>query len=421
VFVLDGSHDFDFLARVLHKLLLNFTWWVNRKDAEGNNVFEGGFLGLDNVGPFDRGAALPVAGVLEQSDGTAWMAMYALNMLEMSLLLALRQPSYGDLATKFLEHFAYIASAAYEQGLWDEEDAFFYDVIRQSDGEKVPLKVRSVVGLLPLAATTILSSVTLNRLPDVAGRLRWFLNNKPEYADALGSRRIRDGQQRRLLSAVGPDQLMRILVRMLDQDEFLSPHGLRTLSRAHLERPFTVTLAGNDFTVGYEPAESTTGLFGGNSNWRGPVWFPVNHLIIEGLRRYYEFFGDDLLVEYPTGSGEKKSLGQIADDLTQRLIGLFLLDGNGRRPVHGDSPLFQHREHWRDLIPFHEYFHGDTGAGLGASHQTGWTALVVDLILTLHENRAASTDAAAAPPPPARSARSGRKTKRRGILGRRNE
>jgi hypothetical protein len=246
-----------------------------------------------------------------------------------------------------------------------------------------------VVGLIPLAANTILSSVTLNRLPDVSGRLRWFLANKPEYADALSSRRIRNGQQQRLLSAVGPDQLMRILVRMLDQDEFLSPHGLRTLSRAHLTQPFTVTLGGNEFTVGYEPAESTTGMFGGNSNWRGPVWFPVNHLIIEGLRRFGDFYGDDLLVEYPTGSGEKRTFGQIADDLSQRMVNLFLLDGSGRRPVHGDVELFQRDQRWRDLIPFYEYFHGDTGAGLGAAHQTGWTALVVDFIITLHEKRGA--------------------------------
>jgi hypothetical protein len=383
VFELDGARDFDFLEKVLHKLLMNFTWWVNRKDSGGNNVFEGGFLGLDNVGPFDRGAALPVAGVLEQSDGTAWMAMYALNMLEMSLVLAVKHRSYVDLATKFVEHFAYIASAAYEQGLWNEEDAFFYDVIRQADGTRVPLKVRSVVGLLPLAATSILSSVTLVRLPEVAERLRWFLTKKPEYAEALGSRRIRAGQQQRLLSAVGPDQLLRILGRMLDPAEFLSPHGIRTLSRAHLDQPFTVELAGNDFTVGYEPAESSTGLFGGNSNWRGPVWFPVNHLIIEGLRRYAEFFGDDLLVEYPTGSGEKLTLKAIADDLSARLVGIFLLDGDGRRPVHGGTELFQRDQNWRDLVPFYEYFHGETGAGLGASHQTGWTALVVDHILTL--------------------------------------
>jgi hypothetical protein len=384
VFELDGARDYDFLARVLHKLLMNFTWWVNRKDSGGNNVFEGGFLGLDNVGPFDRGATLPVSGVLEQSDGTAWMAMYALNMLEITLVLALRQPSYVDLATKFVEHFAYIASAAYEQGLWDEADSFFYDVIRQPSGERVPLKVRSVVGLLPLAATTILSSVTLARLPEVAGRLRWFLTKRPQYAATLASRRIRNGQQQRLLSAVGLDQLMPILARMLDPDEFLSPYGIRTLSKAHLARPYTVTLAGQDFTVGYEPAESATGLFGGNSNWRGPVWFPTNHLIVEGLRRFYEFFGDDLLVEYPTGSGRKATLGAIADDISRRLVNIFLLDSDGRRPVHGQYELFQKDERWRDLIPFHEYFHGDTGAGLGASHQTGWTALVVDQIMTLH-------------------------------------
>jgi hypothetical protein len=384
VFELDGARDHEFLARVLHKLLMNFTWWVNRKDSGGNNVFEGGFLGLDNVGPFDRGATLPVSGVLEQSDGTAWMAMYALNMLEITLVLATTEKrSYVDLSTKFIEHFAFIAAAAYEQGLWDDEDGFFYDVIRTPDGTAVPLKVRSVVGLLPLAATTILSSVTLARLPEVAGRLRWFLTKKPEYADALGSRRIRAGQQRRLLSVVGPQQLMRILVRMLDPNEFLSPYGLRTLSRAHLEEPFTVNLAGNDFTVGYEPGESTTGLFGGNSNWRGPVWFPVNHLIIEGLRKYADFYGNDLTVEYPTGSGTKRTLNQIADDLSQRLVNLFLLDENGRRPVHGGYELFQKDPRWRDLIPFHEYFHGDTGEGLGASHQTGWTALVVDLIMTL--------------------------------------
>ena len=399
VFELDGAKDFDFLERVLHKLLMNFTWWVNRKDSGGNNVFEGGFLGLDNVGPFDRGAALPVGGVLEQSDGTAWMAMYALNMLEMSTVLAIQKRSYVDVATKFLEHFAYIAHAAYEQGLWDDGDAFFYDVIRQTDGVKVPLKVRSVVGLLPLAATSILSTVTLNRLPELLERLRWFLRNKPVYADVIGNRRIRDGQQQRLLSVVGPDRLMRILVRMLDSDEFLSPYGLRTLSRAHLAQPFTVNLAGTDHTVGYEPAESTSGLFGGNSNWRGPVWFPVNHLIIEGLRRYGDFFGDDLMVEYPTGSGEKKTLTAIAEDLTRRLVNLFLLDERGRRPVHGPVELFQRDPRWRDLIPFYEYFHGDDGTGLGAAHQTGWTALVVDLIITLHEDAPASAADRPAPRP----------------------
>ncbi|MBB5872820.1 hypothetical protein F4553_006254 [Allocatelliglobosispora scoriae] len=382
VFEIDGAKDYDFLERIMHKLLLNFTWWVNRKDLEGNNVFEGGFLGLDNVGPFDRSAALPVAGVLEQSDGTAWMAMYALNMLEMSLVLATHDRVWTDIATKFFEHFAYIASAAYNRGLWDDEDGFFYDVLRGEDGEQIPLKVRSVVGLLPLCATTMLNSVTLIRLPEVAARLRWFLANKPEFAAVVGARRIADGgQQVRLLSVVGPDQLLRMLGRMLDEEEFLSPHGLRTLSRKHLEEPYEVQLGGNDFTVTYEPGESTTGLFGGNSNWRGPIWFPVNYLLVESLRHYARFFGEDLAVEYPTRSGRKIPLGEVADDISARLISLFLPGPDGVRPIYGTSDRLGRHPDWKDLITFHEYFHGDTGEGLGASHQTGWTALVADLIL----------------------------------------
>jgi hypothetical protein len=326
------------------------------------------------------------------------MAMYALNMLETCLVLSVRSPSYLDLATKFLEHFTFIASAA--QGLWNDEDAFFYDVIRQADGQRVPLKVRSVVGLLPLAATSILSSVTLNRLPEVAERLRWFLTSKPEYAGALSARRIRHGQQQRLLSVVGPGQLLRILARVLHPQEFLSPYGLRSLSRAHLDAPYTIRLGGNDFTVGYEPAESTTSMFGGNSNWRGPVWFPVNYLIIEGLRRFAEFYGDDVLVEYPAGSGQKCSFADIADDLTARLVNLFLLDENGRRPVHGTAELFQRDPRWRDHIPFFEYFHGDNGTGLGAAHQTGWTALVIDMIIS--KRRKPGVDV---PPPPAKPRR----------------
>jgi glycogen debranching enzyme len=380
VFEIDGSGDFDFLKRVLHKLLMNFTWWVNRKDNDGNNVFEGGFLGLDNVGPFDRGAVPAADGVLEQSDGTAWMAMYALNLLEITLVIAHRDRAYADLAPKFFEHFAYIAAAAYDAGLWNEEDAFFYDVLGTGDG-RVPLKVRSVVGLLPLAATTTLSSLALARLPELTARLRWFLANKPEYGDVIGARRIQGGQQHRLLSMVGGDQLLRILVRMLDEKEFLSPYGLRALSKAHLAEPFTVTLGGSEFSVSYEPGESMTEVFGGNSNWRGPVWFPVNYLLIEALRRFNRFYGEDLLVEYPTGSGRKMALGEIADDLSRRLVMLFLDDAEGRRPVFGDVALFQQDPAWHDLIPFHEYFHGDTGAGLGASHQSGWTALVANLIL----------------------------------------
>jgi hypothetical protein len=384
VFEVDGGQDYDFLARVMHKLLLNFTWWVNRKDTNGNNVFEGGFLGLDNVGPFDRSAALPVAGgTLEQSDGTGWMAMYALNMLEISLKLAMHDATYEDIATKFFEHFAYIAAAAYEQGLWDDDDSFFYDQLRLPDGTKVPLKVRSVVGLLPMVATTMLTTNTLYRLPELNARLRWFLTNKPEYSDVVGARRLSEsGQQQRLLSVVGPDQLIRILARMLDEEEFLSPYGLRTLSRRHLDKPFTINLGGEDYTVGYEPAESTSGLFGGNSNWRGPVWFPVNFLLIGAVREFARFFGDDLLVEYPTRSGVKHTLTEIADDLSQRLVNLFLPDVDGRRPIYGACELFQTHPDWKDRLAFPEYFHGDNGAGLGAWHQTGWTALVADLILS---------------------------------------
>lgn len=388
VFEIDGRRDHDFLARVMHKLLLNFTWWVNRKDTGGNNVFEGGFLGLDNVGPFDRSAALPVAGVLEQSDGTGWMAMYALNLLDMALVLTAHDPTYSDIATKFFEHFTYIAAAAYDQGLWDDEDCFFYDVLRLPDGTRVPLRVRSVVGLLPLAATTRLTSTTLHRLPELGARLRWFLTNRPEYADVLGARRLApDGRQQRLLSMVGPDQMVRLLARMLDPEEFLSPYGLRTLSRRHLDKPFTVSLGGQDFTVGYEPAESTSGLFGGNSNWRGPIWMPTNFLLVCALRDYAAFFGDDLLVEYPTRSGVKRTLTEVADDLSARLISLFTRDGWGRRPIYGACELFQNHPDWRDLVAFPEYFHGDNGAGLGAWHQTGWTALVADLILTLRRPR----------------------------------
>jgi hypothetical protein len=385
VFDIDGGRDFDFLARVMHKLLLNFTWWVNRKDVGGNNVFEGGFLGLDNVGPFDRSAALPVAGVLEQSDGTGWMAMYALNLLDMSIRLALHDRTYEDMATKFFEHFAYIAEAAYRQGLWDEEDGFFYDVLRLPDGHRLPLKARSIVGLLPLAATTRLTAATLNRLPELSARVRWLLAHQGEYADAISARRLSaDGRRQRLLSVVGQDQLLRILARMLDPEEFLSPYGLRTLSRSHLEKPFTVSLGGSDFTVGYEPAESTSGLFGGNSNWRGPVWMPVNYLLVEALREFAAFYGDDLMVEYPTGSPAKVSLTEVADDVSRRLVSLFVPDSWGRRPIYGSSDTFQNHPDWKDLVVFPEYFHGDNGAGLGAWHQAGWTALVVDLILTMH-------------------------------------
>jgi hypothetical protein len=381
VFEIDGARDFDFLARVFHKLLLNFTWWVNRKDAAGNNVFEGGFLGLDNIGPIDRSAALPVAARLEQSDGTAWMAMYSLNMLEIALVLAEHDPSYQDLATKFFEHFAYIADAMRDMGLWDEQDGFFYDVMRFPDGSQAPLRVRSVVGLLPLCATTTVGRATLTRLGDFAARFGWFVENKPRYRSVVGETHVRDGSEGRLLSIVDAERLVRVLATMLSEDEFLSPHGLRALSRRHRDEPFSIDLGGQSYTVDYEPAESTTGLFGGNSNWRGPIWFPVNFLVIEAIGRFARFFGDDLVVEHPTASGNKVTLSELAADLSRRLVGIFLDDSAGRRPVFGETALFQDDPAWHALVPFHEYFDGDTGRGLGASHQTGWTGLVAALIL----------------------------------------
>jgi hypothetical protein len=322
-----------------------------------------------------------VAGRLEQSDGTAWMAMYCLNLLEIALVLAKHDREYEDVTTKFFEHFAYIAAAAYQQGLWDEEDGFFYDVLSVADGRRIPLRVRSMVGLLPLAATTTLGLDTLARLPDFADRLDWFLANKPQYAGVVGETHVRDGREGRLLSMVGPGQLTRILARMLDEREFLSPYGLRSLSRAHRDQPFTLDLPELRATVGYEPAESTGGLFGGNSNWRGPIWFPVNYLIIEAVGRFARFFGEDYLIEHPTGSGAKRTLREVADDLSARLVAIFCDDGSGRRPVFGDQPLFQQDPAWHDLLWFHEYFHGETGAGLGASHQTGWTGLVAQCLL----------------------------------------
>ncbi len=383
VFINDGSRDFDFLARVFHKLLLNFTWWVNRKDSEGNNVFEGGFLGLDNIGPIDRSAALPLAGVLEQSDGTAWMAMYCPNLLEMALVLAEHDRAYEDLATKFFEHFALIATAAHG-GLWDPDDGFFYDVLSAADGRRIPLKVRSLVGLLPLCATTTLGTATLQRLPAFAARMRWFITHQPQYADVVGETHVRDGSEGQLLSIVGREQLRRILAPMLSEQEFLSPHGLRSVSRRHRDAPFVLDLPELRASVDYEPAESTSGLFGGNSNWRGPVWFPVNYLLVEAIGRFARFFGDDFVVEHQTGSGLKRTLAEVAADLNERLISTFLDDTAGRRPVFGDYELFQTDPHWHDQLWFHEYFHGDTGAGLGASHQTGWTGLVAECILHRH-------------------------------------
>ncbi|HEY3239000.1 MAG TPA: glucosidase, partial [Acidimicrobiia bacterium] len=376
----EGDPDHEFLERIFHKLLLNFTWWVNRKDAEGRNVFEGGFLGLDNIGPLDRSAALPVDGRLQQSDGTAWMGMFCLNLLEMSLVLAVHDEAYEDMATKFFEHFAYIASAIHDCGLWDEEDGFYYDVLLTGSGERVPLRVRSMVGVLPLAATITLGQVTLDRLPYFAGHMAWFLEHKPAFAANVAQCHALDGHEGRLLSFVSPERLRRLLATVLDPAELLAPHGLRALAASHWDAPFSIDLAGMTASVDYEPGESTTGLFGGNSNWRGPIWFPVNYLVIEALGRFGRYFGDDFTVEHPTGSGIQRTLTEVADDLAARLISIFLDDESGRRPVLGGYEKFQTDPALHDMIPFHEYFHGDTGQGLGASHQTGWTGLVADLI-----------------------------------------
>ena len=380
VFEIDGYRDYDFLARMLHKLLINFTWWVNRKDAEGNNVFEGGFLGLDNIGPIDRSAPLPVAGTLEQADGTAWMAMYCLDLLEMAITLARHDGTYEDVATKFLEHFAYIATAMHDRGMWDDEDGFYYDIIALDTGEELPLRVRSMVGLLPLAATITLGRATLDALPAFSDHLEWFSANKPRYASNIDQLHVLDMHEGRLLSIVAPDQLRRLLRYVLDESEFLSPHGVRALSAHHRDHPFQLMLGGTSYEVGYEPAESRSFLFGGNSNWRGPVWFPVNYIVVASLRRFAAYFGGDLLVEHPTGSGNEISLDEIADDLERRLCTLFLRDATGRRPCFGGVALLQDHPVLRDRLLFHEYFNGDDGAGLGASHQTGWTGLVADLI-----------------------------------------
>jgi hypothetical protein len=380
-----GQGDRLFLERVFHKLLLNFTWWVNRKDSEGNNVFQGGFLGLDNIGVFDRSAALPTGGHIEQSDGTSWMGMFSLNMMTIALELACANPVYEDIATKFFEHFLYIAGAMHDLGgegiqLWDEQDEFFYDVLHLPGGQLVPLRVRSLVGLIPLLAVETVEPALLNGFPGFKARLEWFLEHRPHLA-GLVSRWTEPGMgERRLLALVRGHRMKRLLKRMLDPDEFLSLHGVRSLSKYHEAHPYEVQVNGSVYTVHYEPAESRSGLFGGNSNWRGPIWFPINYLLIESLQKFHHYYGDDFLVECPTGSGQYLTLDGVADLLSHRLINLFLRDEQGRRPFNGSREILQTDPHWRDYLLFHEYFHGDSGAGLGASHQTGWTGLVAKLI-----------------------------------------
>jgi hypothetical protein len=381
-----GTGDHAFLERIFHKLLLNFTWWVNRKDSEGKNVFQGGFLGLDNIGVFDRSKELPTGGYLEQSDATAWMGMYCLNMLAIALELARANPAYEDVATKFLEHFMYIAGAMNGLGLdaersadlWDDEDGFFYDVLHLPDGTAQRLKVRSLVGLIPLLAIETIEPNIAHQLPDFSRRFRWFLTNRPDLAALVPSWSAEGMGKRRMLALVHGDRLRALLRHMLDPHEMLSDHGVRSLSKHHLAHPYQFPGIDAVAPVTYEPAESTGGLFGGNSNWRGPVWFPINFLMIEALERYHHYYGDEFLVEHPTGSGRMRTLRQIRNDLAERLIGLFLPGEQGRRPADG---LGRNDVDYPHLL-FHEYFDGDSGRGLGAAHQTGWTALVAKLLDT---------------------------------------
>ncbi len=381
----NGKGDIAFLERVFQKLLLNFTWWVNRKDAHGMNIFQGGFLGLDNIGVFDRSATLPTGGHIAQADGTSWMAMYSLNMMRISLELALTNPVYEDMATKFFEHFLYIAGATINIGgegisLWDNDDEFFYDVLHLPNEVKIPLKVRSMVGLIPLFAVETLEPDLLNRLPDFKHRLEWFLNYRPDLASLVSRWQEQGLGERHLLSLLRGHRMKRLFKRMLDETEFLSDYGIRALSRVHAERPYVFHVDGAAFTVEYQPGESDSNLFGGNSNWRGPIWFPVNYLIIESLQKFHHYYGDDFKVECPTGSGKFMTINEVANELSRRLTRIFLKDENGKRAVFGYNEKMQTDPHFRDYILFHEYFHGDNGRGVGASHQTGWTGLVAKLL-----------------------------------------
>jgi len=387
-----GKGDVAFLERIFHKLLLNFTWWVNRKDAEGMNIFQGGFLGLDNIGVFDRSAPLPTGGYIEQSDGTSWMAMYTLNLLAIAMELASHDPAYEDVASKFWEHFVFIAHAMSHRGqdgmgLWDDMDGFFYDVLKFPDGRKFPMRIRSMVGLIPLFAVETLDSDLLDRLPGFKRRMEWFIENRPDLTENVACMRTRGMGERRLLSIASRDQLRRILRYMLDESEFLSPYGIRALSRFHREHPYSLKVNGNEHRVDYEPAESSTGLFGGNSNWRGPIWFPTNYLLIESLQKFHFYFGDEFKVEFPTNSGNMLTLWEVAGELSRRLTRIFLQDEQGRRAVYTGVEKFQSDAHWSDLIQFHEYFNGDSGAGVGASHQTGWTGLVTKLLQQSGESK----------------------------------
>ena len=382
---LRGETDLDFLKSVFNKLLLNFTWWMNRKDRFGKNVFEGGFLGLDNIGVFDRSSPLPTGGHLEQADGTAWMAMFSQNMLELAVEIAVHDRSYEDMVVKFVEHFYYIAAAmnrSGQDGMWDEEDGFYYDLLRLPDGKATRLKVRSMVGLLPLAATTVIEKAQRERVPQAMAQIMERLRRMPELLKSIHP--TGPGHfgvaERGIAALVNPERLRRILTKMLDENEFLSPYGIRALSKFHERHPYVLQVQGREYRVDYVPGDSDSGMFGGNSNWRGPVWFPVNTIIIRALLNFHLYYGDNFTIECPTGSGKKMNLFEVSKEIAERLERLFLKDRSGRRPAFGKDPKFQSDPHWRDNILFYEYFHGDSGAGIGASHQTGWTGLVAKFI-----------------------------------------
>nr|WP_314494342.1 glucosidase [uncultured Chryseobacterium sp.] len=382
---LQGKPDLEFLESAFQKLLMNFTWWVNKKDNNGNNIFEGGFLGLDNIGVFDRSTTLPNGEQLEQSDGTSWMAMFALNMMRIALELAQYNRIYEEMATKFFEHFLYIAHALDNMGdghisLWDEEDEFFYDAISSGDGNNMFLKLRSIVGLIPMFAVEVIDDEMIEKLPNFKRRMKWILENKPELAALVSHWEVKGEDSKHLLSLLRGHRLKRLLHRMLNTEEFLSDYGVRALSKEYEKNPYHLNLNGTDYCVRYTPAESDSALFGGNSNWRGPVWFPINFLIIESLQRFFFYYSPDFLVEYPTGSGQYSNLDQIADALSKRLTQLFLKDEDGNRPFNGQYPRFQSDPDFKDYILFYEYFHGDNGRGVGASHQTGWTGLIAKIL-----------------------------------------